>query len=255
MKAGTPFAERICSGVHRAFQRPTAVRPSRGGGSSGVGVPSHPAVPSLHPHPRPAETVVWARASADSSTLFTEVWERSLGIQAPLRGGRGRSQAVTDPRLGSQPSPPHRGPRSPHTSDGGARMPPSLSPLQSSSPEGCARGTQKGLSECGFRCPFLKLFAQSPLLETLPATPGDRISYMGKAGLRSQGNLTSNPMPPLATCQLGNQAQVTLPLEASASSSVKRGMKQSRFSFVNVTNQVLNSCSQSPLPVYRCGTG
>lgn len=73
---------------------------------------SHPAAPSHHPLPRRAETAVWARASADSSTLFTEAWERGLRIQAPPRGGRRRSQAVTDLGLGSQPSPPHPRPSS-----------------------------------------------------------------------------------------------------------------------------------------------
>ncbi|XP_039719852.1 uncharacterized protein LOC120603479 isoform X2 [Pteropus medius] len=125
--------------------------------------PGHPAALARRPLPGPAETAVGALASADSSTLFTQAWERDLGTPAAPPAKRGRSQAVAVPSLGSQPSPQPRTSIPSPVRTGVARMSPGLPPLGSSLPEGCARGPPKGLSECGLRCPFPELFSPPPL--------------------------------------------------------------------------------------------
>lgn len=172
MKAGAPFAEKDPFGGASRFAAPNSCAPLPGRGSRGAGDPATQGPPHTNPSAgRPAEAAVWARASADSSTLFTEAWERGLGVQAPPRGGRGTSQAATEPGLGSQPNPPR--PKPPSISSHVRRGRVNVTKLVSNrkAAEGCAGGTQKGLSECGFRCPFPELFALSRLFRNPSQQP------------------------------------------------------------------------------------
>lgn len=101
MKTGTPFAGRTRSGVHRALQRPTAVRPSRDQEGRG----------------RAGRNRRLGARFCRLITLFPEAWERGLGTTPlPRHGGSGRSGAVVAPGLRSQPSPPR--PRTSISADG-----------------------------------------------------------------------------------------------------------------------------------------
>lgn len=99
------------------------------------------------------------------------------GLQPLLPGTAEGARQWRFPASGPSPL-LNQGSRSPHLSgEGGVRMSAGLPPLGSSLPEGCARGPPKGLRECGLRCPFPELFfSATSLLESLSATPGDRIS-------------------------------------------------------------------------------
>lgn len=153
------FAGRTGWGVRRALQRPTAVRPSwdrEGGGEAerggGTGSPSGPRTP---PAPGLAETAVWCALVPTPRIIYGDAGSGSDAGPSHRVAGGGQWRLRV-----SGPSPLLRspGPQSPHQSDGGAWISPGRSPLENSLPEGCAPGTQKGLSECGLGRPFPALF-------------------------------------------------------------------------------------------------
>lgn len=194
------------------------------------------------PPPRPAETAVWAaRASADSSGLFTEAREQGAATGAPRprtpAPRRGRSRAAAAPGPGSQPAP--------HLSDPGARMSQGHLQGEAASLRGARLARRKGSV-----APFQR-FSQPSLLKSAPR-PAAGLGGTGCVDSRRSG--ARETWIQILLCSLPALLPALL-LKASAFSSVKWDRKSIRC-LVQSTSQIkcliILTVATS---VYRCGVG